>query len=216
MLLKPLTIVQRRYRKLFDQENEGVVSRAYRGKRTVDEGGHGVVTRMWSELQKLFYVTHDAAFAEPMYRYRCQPKAYGGSWRNLCTWSDPDCGYLNLKVTTQTSACTFLVCYLLPKAVFSDEATFYLRILTLHKPRAFVGLEKTLQMFTSFRHCHSRKYMSNFSLLGRQSTRNPTGQAQKWLWLWLQLTVDMERLSTTTGQARQGVGLGEWEHHLAT
>jgi hypothetical protein len=79
MLLKPLTTVQRRYRKIFDQENEGVVSKAYRGGRTVNEGGHGVVTRMWNELQKLFYVTHDAAFAEPVYRYRYQPKAYGRS-----------------------------------------------------------------------------------------------------------------------------------------
>ena len=92
-------------------------------------------------------------------------------------------------MTTQTSAYTFLVRYLLPKAVFIYEATFYLRIWTLHKPRAFVGLEKTLQMFTSFTHCHSRKYTSNYSLLGRQSRRNPTEQAQKWL--WLQLTVDM-------------------------
>jgi hypothetical protein len=71
--------VQRRYRKIFDQENEGVVSKAYRARRTVDEGGHGAVTRMWNELHQLFYVTQDAAFAEPVYRYRCQPKAYGGS-----------------------------------------------------------------------------------------------------------------------------------------
>ena len=78
----------------------------------------------------------------------------------------------------------------MPKAAFSDEAAFYLRIWTLHKSRAFVGLEKTLQMFTSFTHCHSRKHMSNFSLPGRQSRRNPSGQTQKWL--WLQMTMDLQ------------------------
>jgi hypothetical protein len=69
MLLKPLTIVQRRYRKTFNKKQyfyEGVVSKANRGIRTAGQGGHGAVTRMWKELEKLFYVTHKAPFAEPV------------------------------------------------------------------------------------------------------------------------------------------------------
>jgi hypothetical protein len=53
--------------------------------------------------------------------------------------------------------------YLMPKAVFNDEATFYLPIWSLHKPRALVGLEKTLYVFMGFTDCHSRKYINNFS-----------------------------------------------------
>lgn len=37
MLLKPLTIMLRRYRKIFDQESEGVVSKVYRGRAAMEQ-----------------------------------------------------------------------------------------------------------------------------------------------------------------------------------
>jgi len=185
-------------------------------------GGHGAVTRMWNELQKLF--TWPTTLHSPSQCTDANQRRMEGR----------DETFVHEATQTAVSWISEWQRKLMPGLSWCDISCLRrLSVTKLHFIFAF-GRYISRGLLSGWRRPSKCSRVSRIVTAGSiwaiflcradragviHPGRHRSGCGYNWQWTCSGISHSfnrVERLSTTTGQARQGVGLGEWEHLLAT